>query len=123
MQIPTFQSAIRNQKSEIPSEDLTRQYAQIADEIHAAIDAVLPRGKYTLGPDLAAFEQEFAAYCDCQHSLGIANGTEALHLALAALNIGPGDEVITVCNTYAATAFAISYVGATPAFVDVEPDT
>jgi dTDP-4-amino-4,6-dideoxygalactose transaminase len=107
----------------IPAEDLTRQYAQIADEIHHALDAVLPRGKYTLGPDLAAFEQEFAAYCDCRFALGIANGTEALHLALAALSIGPGDEVITACNTYAATAFAISYVGARPVFADVEPDT
>jgi|SRR5581483_1317204 dTDP-4-amino-4,6-dideoxygalactose transaminase len=107
----------------IPAEDLTRQYANIADEINAAIHDVLPRGKYTLGPDLAAFEQEFAAYCDCQYALGIANGTEALHLALAALNIGAGDEVITVCNTYAATAFAISYVGARPVFVDVDEKT
>lgn len=107
----------------IPAEDLTRQYAQIADEIRAALDAALPRGKYTLGPELAAFEQEFAAYCDCQYALGIANGTEALHLALAALNIGAGDEVITVCNTYVATAFAISYVGARPVFVDVDEAT
>lgn len=107
----------------IPAEDLTRQYQNIADEVDAAIRDVLPRGKYTLGPDLAAFEQEYAAYCDCQYSLGIANGTEALHLALAALGIGPGDEVITVCNTYAATAFAISYVGARPVFVDVDEKT
>lgn len=107
----------------IPAEDLTRQYANIADEIRVAIDAVLPRGKYTLGPDLAAFEQEFAAYCDSKFALGIANGTEALHLALAALNIGAGDQVITVCNTYAATAFAISYVGARPVFVDVDEKT
>ncbi len=107
----------------IPAEDLTRQYAQIADEVRAAMDAVLPRGKYTLGPDLTAFEQEYAAYCDAKYSLGIANGTEALHLALAALNIGAGDEVITVCNTYAATAFAISYVGARPVFVDVDEKT
>src|SRR5581483_5124834 len=77
----------------IPAEDLTRQYANIADEINAAIHDVLPRGKYTLGPDLAA------------------------------LNIGAGDEVITVCNTYAATAFAISYVGARPVFVDVDEKT
>jgi dTDP-4-amino-4,6-dideoxygalactose transaminase len=107
----------------IPVEDLTRQYQNIADEINAAIQDVLPRGKYTLGPDLAAFEQEYAAYCDSKFSLGIANGTEALHLALAALNIGAGDEVITVCNTYAATAFAISYVGARPVFVDVDQKT
>jgi dTDP-4-amino-4,6-dideoxygalactose transaminase len=107
----------------IPAEDLTRQYQNIADEINSAVSAVLPRGKYTLGPDLTAFEQEYAAYCDCKYSLGIANGTEALHLALAALGIGAGDEVITVCNTYAATAFAISYVGARPVFVDVDEKT
>lgn len=107
----------------IPAEDLKRQYAQIADEINSAISAVLPRGKYTLGPDLTAFEQEYATYCDSKYSLGIANGTEALHLALAALNVGAGDEVITVCNTYAATAFAISYVGARPVFVDVDEKT
>lgn len=107
----------------IPAEDLTRQYADIADEVRGAMDAVLPRGKYTLGPDLAAFEQEYAAYCDSGYALGIANGTEALHLALAALGIGPGDEVITVCNTYAATAFAISYVGARPVFVDADEKT
>lgn len=107
----------------IPVEDLTRQYAQIADELEPVIKDVLARGKYTLGPQLAAFEEEFAAYCDCKYALGIANGTAALQLALAALGIGRGAEVITVCNTYVATAFAISYVGATPVFVDVARDT
>lgn len=108
---------------QIPNEDLTRQYQQIADEITEAVLKVLPTGKYTLGPFDAQFESEFAAYCGTQYSLGIANGTEALHLSLAACGIGPGDEVISVPNTYAATIFAISYVGATPVFVDVDPVT
>ncbi|MGD2146174.1 MAG: DegT/DnrJ/EryC1/StrS family aminotransferase [Anaerolineae bacterium] len=108
---------------EIPAEDLTRQYQQIKHEIGYALDTVLPSGKYTLGPTLKAFEEEFARYCGTTFCLGISNGTEALHLALAALGVGEGDEVITVCNTYVATAFAISYVGATPVFVDIDPET
>ena len=107
----------------IPSEDLTRQYSQIEEELHQAIDRVLPSGRYVLGPELAAFEQEFAAFCGTRFAIGVSNGTDALHLALAACEIGLGDEVITVPNTYIATVFAISYVGAIPVFVDVEPDT
>ncbi len=110
-------------RSWIPAEDVTRQYQNIKDEIADAIAEVLPTGRYVLGPKLVAFEQEWAAYCQTKHSLGISNGTEALHLALAACGVGPGDEVITVPNTYAATVFAISYVGATPVFVDVDPVT
>ncbi len=105
----------------VPAEDLTRQYQQIRWEIAAAIDTVLPSGKYTLGPILETFEQEFADYCGCKYCIGISNGTEALHLALAALGVGPGDEVITQANTYVATAFAVNYLGATPVFVDIEP--
>lgn len=105
----------------IPAEDLRRQYQLIKDEVRAAIDAVLPTGKYTMGPFLEAFEGEFARYCGTEYSVGISNGTEALHLALAACGIGRGDEVITVANTYVATAFAISYVGAKPVFVDIDP--
>lgn len=105
----------------IPAEDLTRQYQQIRWEIAAAMDGVLASGKYTLGPILEQFEQEFAAYCGVKHAIGISNGTEALHLALIALGVGPGDEVITQANTYVATAFAVNYCGATPVFVDIEP--
>ena len=108
---------------QIPVEDVTRQYPRIKDEVEAAIAEILPTGKYVLGPNLNAFEQEFAAYCQTKYCLGISNGTEALHLALAACGVGPGDEVITVPNTYIATVFAISYVGATPVFVDVDPVT
>jgi dTDP-4-amino-4,6-dideoxygalactose transaminase len=107
----------------IPAEDLTRQYHHIADEVRAAIDAVLPVGKYTLGPNVGAFEQEWAAFCGTRFGLGISNGTEALHLALRAAGIGPGDEVIVPCNTYVATAFAVTYAGARPVFADVDPVT
>lgn len=109
--------------SAIPAEDLVRQHAAIADELRAAFEAVLPVGKYTLGTQLSAFEAEFAAYCEARHGIGISSGTAALHLALLALGVGPGDEVITVPNTYVATAFAITYAGATPVFVDVDPVT
>jgi len=102
---------------------LERQYQEIAEEVQAAVAAVLPSGKYTLGPHLRQFEQQFAAYCDSSYSIGISSGTEALHLALAAMGVGPGDEVITVANTYIATALAITYTGATPVFVDVDPRT
>src|SRR5215469_10194553 len=107
----------------IPAEDVKRQYLVIENEVHQAINRVLPTGRYVLGPELAGFEREFAAFCGTRYAIGVSNGTDALHLALAACEIGPGDEVITVPNTYIATAFAISYVGAIPVFVDVEPDT
>ncbi len=107
----------------IPAEDLTRQYREITAEIRAALDEVLPTGRYVLGPVVEAFEQEWAAYCGSRFGLGIGSGTEALHLALRAAGIGPGDEVIVPCNTYAATAFAVSYTGAVPVFADVDPAT
>lgn len=107
----------------IPVEDLKRQWQQIEPEIMEAIGRVLPAGKYTLGPELAAFEKEFAEYVGSQFAIGISSGTAALHLGLLACGVGPGDEVITVPNTYIATVFAITYCGATPVFVDVEPGT
>ena len=107
----------------IPFENITRQYDQIKEEISAAIAEVLPTGKYVLGAQLTAFEAEFAAYHQASYCAGISNGTEALHLALLACGVGPGDEVITVPNTYVATVFAISYTGATPVFADVDPLT
>jgi dTDP-4-amino-4,6-dideoxygalactose transaminase len=110
-------------ETEVPVENLTRWHAAIADELRQAFEAVLPVGKYTLGSQLAAFEQEFAAYCDSRFGIGISSGTAALHLGLRALGVGPGDEVITVPNTYVATVFAITYTGAMPVFVDVDPAT
>jgi dTDP-4-amino-4,6-dideoxygalactose transaminase len=108
---------------EIPAETIVRWHAGIADELRAAFEACLPGSRFTLGPHLAAFEREFAAYCDTDHGIGVSSGTAALQLALRALGVRPGDEVITVPNTYVATAFAITYVGAVPVFVDVDPVT
>jgi dTDP-4-amino-4,6-dideoxygalactose transaminase len=107
----------------IPVEDLKRQWQQIEPEIMEAVKRVLPGGKYTLGPELAAFESEFAQFTGTHHAIGISSGTAALHLGLLACGVGPGDEVLTVPNTYIATIFAITYCGATPVFVDVEPGT
>ncbi|HVO42224.1 MAG TPA: DegT/DnrJ/EryC1/StrS family aminotransferase [Aggregatilineales bacterium] len=107
----------------IPVENLTRQWQQIGPEVMDAVQRVLPAGKYTLGPELAAFETEFAAFVGTRYAVGISSGTAALHLGLLAVGVGPGDEVITVPNTYIATVFAITYCGATPVFVDIDPDT
>jgi dTDP-4-amino-4,6-dideoxygalactose transaminase len=107
----------------VPVEDVRRWHAAISDELEEAFRSCLPAHRFTLGPNLAAFEQEFAAYCDSDYSIGVSSGTTALTLALRALGVGPGDEVITVPNTYVATVFAISYVGAVPVFVDVDPVT
>jgi dTDP-4-amino-4,6-dideoxygalactose transaminase len=107
----------------IPFVDLQRQYDSIAAEIDAALAAVIGRSAFVGGPFVERFEREFAAYCEAEHCIGVANGTDALELALRALDIGPGDEVLTVPNTFIATAAAITAVGATPVFVDVHPDT
>src|SRR5207342_1790870 len=78
---------------------------------------------FTLGGELEAFEAEFAAYCEADHAVGVSSGTEAISLALRALDIGPGDEVIVPTNSFIATAEAVSWVGATPKLVDVDPET
>lgn len=114
---------VARRPTEIGEGHLERQFEEIGDEVRAAVLAVLPTGKYTLGPRLMEFEAAFAAYCESRFCIGISSGTAALHLALEALGVGPGDEVITVSNTYVATAFAASYCGATPVFVDVDPRT
>jgi len=107
----------------IPFVDLKAQYASIKDEVDTAIQSVLQTSQFTLGPEVAAFEAEFAAYCQAKHGIGVNTGTSALHLALLALNIGPGDEVITVPFTFVATVSAICYAGARPVFVDIDPRT
>jgi dTDP-4-amino-4,6-dideoxygalactose transaminase len=107
----------------IPIEDLSRQWRQIGGEVLQAAERTLAKGKYTLGPELSAFEEEFAAFVGTAHAVGMASGTAALHLALLACGVGAGDEVITVPNTYIATIFAISYCGATPVFVDINRAT
>ena len=107
----------------VPDDDVSRWHAAIAPELGAAFEDVLAGPRFTLGPNLRAFEAEFARYCGAHACIGISSGTAALHLALLALGVGPGDEVITVPNTYIATAFAITYTGALPVFVDVDPRT
>ena len=107
----------------VPLSNPSGEYLQLKAEIDAAIQSVCAAGHYILGPNVKAFEQEMAAYCECPHAVGVANGTDALHLALRALKIGPGDEVITTPFTFVATTEAIGIVGATPVFVDVDPDT
>lgn len=107
----------------IPFGDLKRQYASISAEIDAAVARVLASGWYVLGSEVSAFEQEFAAYCGVEHCVGVASGAEALYLALAALDIGPDDEVITVANACMYQAAAILQTGARPVFVDINPVT
>jgi dTDP-4-amino-4,6-dideoxygalactose transaminase len=107
----------------IPLVDLKAQYQTIKHEVLPAIERVLEGMSLYLGPEQQAFEQEFAAYCQSGYGISVSNGTDALALALRACQIGPGDEVITVANTFIATVEAISMVGATPVFIDVDPDT
>jgi len=107
--------------AEIPEKDLDRQYCLVKDEIRAALDRALSIGEYAPGPAVAAFEREYSMYCGAKHCVGVANGTEAVHLAVAACGVGPGDEVITTAHTYVGTAFAVSYTGAIPVFVDIDP--
>jgi dTDP-4-amino-4,6-dideoxygalactose transaminase len=103
--------------------NLKRQYHQTKDEINEAMEKVLENGQYILGPEEKALEKEIAEYLGVEYAIGVANGTDALVLALRALNIGLGDEVITTPFTFFATAEAISHVGAVPVFADVDPDT
>jgi len=105
----------------IPLVDLATQSRNIRDEVLRRMAEVIDAGRYILGEEVAEFERQFADYCQVPHCVGLANGTDALHLALRALEIGYGDEVITVGNSFAATAFAIAYTGATPVFVDIDP--
>ena len=108
---------------QIPLVDLQAQYRALKPEIMAAIEGVLEGMQLFLGPQSKAFEQEFAQYCGCHDGVGLSTGTDALALALRACDIGPGDEVITVANTFIATVEAIALAGATPVFVDIDPDT
>ena len=104
----------------IPFLDLREAYIELEVQINEAIARVLDSGWYILGPEVEAFEAEWAAFCEAKHAVGLANGLDALSLALRALDIGPGDEVIVPSNTYIATWLAVTGVGATP--VPVEPD-
>jgi dTDP-4-amino-4,6-dideoxygalactose transaminase len=107
----------------VPFLDLKRQYEEIRGEVGEALERVLESGQYVLGDEVAAFEREFAAYCGSRHAIAVNSGTSALHLALLAAGVGPGDEVITVPLTFVATVAAIDYIGARAVLVDVDPVT
>ena len=108
--------------SPVPFQDLPLQIEGLREELDPAIDAVLRHGQFILGPEVTAFEEAWAAYCGTRFTIGVGSGTDALQLILRALGIGAGDEVITVTNTFIATAEAISYVGARPVLVDCTLD-
>jgi dTDP-4-amino-4,6-dideoxygalactose transaminase len=107
----------------IPILDLTRQHRRLEQDLSPAIHKVLRSGMFINGPEVAAFEGEVAGYLGVSHAVGLNSGTDALHLALRALDIGPGDEVITTPFTFVATTEAIGIVGATPVFADIDLDT
>jgi dTDP-4-amino-4,6-dideoxygalactose transaminase len=107
----------------VPFLNLRAQYASLREEIHAAIDGVLESQQFVLGRHAEALERDLAAYCDAKHAVSLANGTDALTIALAACGIGPGDDVIVPAFTFVATATAVVRIGARPIFADIDPAT
>ena len=110
-------------KTDIPLVDLKAQYRTIKEEVRAAIDDVLEGMQLTIGPNVKAFDEEFAAFCGAKHAIGVGSGTDALQLVIRALGISSGDEVITVSHTFFATVEAVLYSGARPILVDVDEKT
>jgi dTDP-4-amino-4,6-dideoxygalactose transaminase len=106
----------------IPLVELAGQYRMLRDEILPAMDGVMSQAQFILGDEVTRFEEEFAAFCGARHCVGVASGLDALMLALRAVGVGPGDEVITAANTFIASALAITHAGATPVLVDVRND-
>ena len=107
----------------IPFVDLTAQHEEIKEALDREIQRIFTSASFILGEEVERFEREFADFCQAKFAIGVANGTDALTLALKALGVGPGDEVITVPNTFIATVEAIEHVGAVPRFVDIDPNT
>jgi len=107
----------------VPFVDLKQQYLSIKDEVLAAVAGVFESTQFVLGKEVAAFEEEFASYSGARYGVAVNSGTSALHLALLAAGVGPGDEVITVPFTFVATTAAVWYTGAKPVFVDVDPES
>jgi len=105
----------------VPFVDLKSLHSELREELHEAFDRVLGQSCFVLGPEVEQFEKKFAEYVGCTHCIALNSGTAALHLVLAALGVGPGDEVITVPHTFIATAEAITAAGARPVFVDIDP--
>ena len=108
---------------EVPYTDFPAQNAGVREELRGAFDEVLDSGHYIQGPNVAAFEREFADFCEAPYATGAANGTCSLHLVLRSMGVGPGDEVITAPNSFFASAAAISLVGAKIVFADVNEDS
>jgi dTDP-4-amino-4,6-dideoxygalactose transaminase len=107
----------------VPLFESSLPLAPLRDEVRAAVQRVLDSERYILGPEVEAFEEEFADYCGCAHAVGVANGTDAITIALRAMGVGPGDEVVVPSFTFYASAEAIPATGATPVFCDIDPDT
>src|SRR5438270_12709902 len=107
----------------VPFVALDRQHAPIREDLQRAFNRVLGASAFILGEEVAAFEEEFAAYCGTNHCVGVASGTAALTLAFQASGIGPGDEVIVPAHTFIASALGVLHAGATPVFCDVEDGT
>lgn len=107
----------------IPLVDLAAQHAEIADDLMPELNRVLATASFVGGPDVAAFEAEYSEYCGVRHCVGLANGTDAVELALRAVGVGPGDEVVIPANTFIATAEAVVRTGGRPVLADVDPDT
>jgi dTDP-4-amino-4,6-dideoxygalactose transaminase len=110
-----------SEMNRVPYLDLEAQYHALRGEVLRALEEICESSRFAQGPATSNFEAEFATYCGVDHCVSLNSGTSALHLALRCLDVGPGDEVITVSMTFIATAWAISYVGATPVFVDIDP--
>ena len=107
----------------VPLFDTSTPLVPLREELRAAVDRVLDSERYILGPEVEAFEREFAAYCGAAHGVGVANGTDAITIALRAMGVGPGDEVVVPSFTFYASAEAIPPTGARPVFCDIDPDT
>src|SRR5437868_8702281 len=107
----------------IPYFDLPAQIRSLRKDLDAAIARTLDKCSFCLGPDVVQFENDFAKYVGAEHCIGFNSGTSALHVAMIMLGVGPGDEVVTTPFTFVATSWAISYVGATPVFVDIDDTT
>src|SRR6202050_960715 len=103
--------------------DTSTPLIALRGELRAAVDRVLDSERYILGPEVSAFEREFADYCGTEHGVGVANGTDAITIALRAMGVGPGDEVVVPSFTFYASAEAIPPTGATPVFCDIDPET